>query len=44
MPALIKIKDVSERYDITARTLRYYEDVIIGLIPEKSVNTGILSI
>ena len=30
MNGLIKIKDVSERYDITARTLRYYED--IGLI------------
>lgn len=30
MDALIKIKDVSERYDITARTLRYYEDT--GLI------------
>jgi DNA-binding transcriptional MerR regulator len=30
MDTLIKIKDVSERYDITARTLRYYEDM--GLI------------
>lgn len=30
MDGLIKIKDVSERYDITARTLRYYEDM--GLI------------
>ena len=30
MNGLIKIKDVSERYDITARTLRYYEDM--GLI------------
>ena len=30
MADLIKIKDVSERYDITARTLRYYEDM--GLI------------
>jgi DNA-binding transcriptional MerR regulator len=27
---LIKIKDVSDKYDITARTLRYYEDM--GLI------------
>ena len=30
MSELIKIKDVSARYDITARTLRYYEDM--GLI------------
>jgi len=30
MDNLIKIKDVSSRYDITARTLRYYEDM--GLI------------
>ncbi|MDD4493800.1 MAG: MerR family transcriptional regulator [Eubacteriales bacterium] len=30
MDGLIKIKDVSDRYDITARTLRYYEDM--GLI------------
>ena len=30
MNGLVKIKDVSERYDITARTLRYYEDM--GLI------------
>ena len=30
MDGLIKIKEVSERYDITARTLRYYEDM--GLI------------
>jgi len=27
MGNLIKIKDVSDRYDITARTLRYYEDM-----------------
>ncbi len=27
MNNLIKIKDVSSRYDITARTLRYYEDM-----------------
>jgi len=33
---LIKIKDVSDRYDITARTLRYYEDM--GLI--SSVRSG----
>jgi len=30
MSNLIKIKDVSSKYDITARTLRYYEDM--GLI------------
>jgi DNA-binding transcriptional MerR regulator len=30
MQDLIKIKDVSSKYDITARTLRYYEDM--GLI------------
>ena len=30
MSNLIKIKDISTRYDITARTLRYYEDM--GLI------------
>ena len=30
MTDLIKIKDVSSKYDITARTLRYYEDM--GLI------------
>ena len=30
MDGLIKITDVSERYDITVRTLRYYEDM--GLI------------
>ena len=30
MSSLIKIKDVSDKYDITARTLRYYEDM--GLI------------
>ena len=30
MSDLIKIKDVSNKYDITARTLRYYEDM--GLI------------
>ncbi|MCL2704235.1 MAG: MerR family transcriptional regulator [Defluviitaleaceae bacterium] len=30
MQNLIKIKDVSNKYDITARTLRYYEDM--GLI------------
>ena len=30
MSSLIKIKDISTRYDITARTLRYYEDM--GLI------------
>ena len=30
MESLVKIKDVSEKYDITARTLRYYED--LGLI------------
>ncbi len=30
MPGLIKIKEVSTKYDITARTLRYYEDM--GLI------------
>jgi len=30
MDNLIKIKDVSDRYDVTARTLRYYEDM--GLI------------
>lgn len=33
MDGLTKIKDVSDRYDITARTLRYYED--IGLIHSK---------
>jgi DNA-binding transcriptional MerR regulator len=33
MDGLTKIKDVSDRYDITARTLRYYED--IGLINSK---------
>lgn len=27
MDRLIKIKDVSDKYDITARTLRYYEDM-----------------
>ncbi|MBU5427689.1 MerR family transcriptional regulator [Tissierella pigra] len=27
MNNLIKIKDVSSKYDITARTLRYYEDM-----------------
>ena len=27
MTSLIKIKDVSSKYDITARTLRYYEDM-----------------
>ncbi|MFZ5353978.1 MAG: MerR family transcriptional regulator [Bacillota bacterium] len=27
MSSLIKIKDVSSKYDITARTLRYYEDM-----------------
>jgi len=27
MNGLIKIKDISEKYDITARTLRYYEDM-----------------
>ncbi len=27
MDNLIKIKDVSDKYDITARTLRYYEDM-----------------
>jgi DNA-binding transcriptional MerR regulator len=30
MPDLLKIKEVSSRYDVTARTLRYYEDM--GLI------------
>ena len=30
MDSLIKIRDVSTRYDISARTLRYYEDM--GLI------------
>ena len=30
MDGLLKIKDVSEKYDITSRTLRYYEDM--GLI------------
>ena len=30
MNRLIKIKDISEKYDITARALRYYEDM--GLI------------
>ncbi|MDR0325129.1 MAG: MerR family transcriptional regulator [Oscillospiraceae bacterium] len=30
MSELVKIRDVSERYDISARTLRYYEDM--GLI------------
>jgi len=30
MSELIKIRDVSSRYDVTARTLRYYEDM--GLI------------
>ena len=30
MDKLIKIRDISNRYDITARTLRYYED--IGLL------------
>jgi DNA-binding transcriptional MerR regulator len=30
MNSLIKIKDVSSKYNITARTLRYYEDM--GLI------------
>lgn len=30
MGSLVKIKDLSDKYDITARTLRYYED--IGLI------------
>jgi len=30
MNKLIKIRDVSVRYDISARTLRYYEDM--GLI------------
>jgi len=27
MDSLIKIKDVSSKYDVTARTLRYYEDM-----------------
>jgi DNA-binding transcriptional MerR regulator len=27
MNALIKIQEVSSKYDITARTLRYYEDM-----------------
>lgn len=35
MSQLIKIRDVSSKYDVTARTLRYYEDM--GLI--KSVRT-----
>lgn len=30
MTDLLKIKEVSSRYDVTARTLRYYEDM--GLI------------
>ena len=30
MNHMLKIRDVAARYDITARTLRYYEDV--GLI------------
>lgn len=30
MDNLVKIKDISDKYDITARTLRYYEDM--GLI------------
>ena len=30
MNSLTKIKDVSNKYDVTARTLRYYEDM--GLI------------
>jgi hypothetical protein len=30
MDNFIKIKDISDKYDITARTLRYYEDM--GLI------------
>lgn len=30
MDNFMKIKDVSAKYDITARTLRYYEDM--GLI------------
>ena len=30
MPTLIKIKDITTKYDITARTLRYYEEM--GLI------------
>ncbi|HBN84113.1 MAG TPA: MerR family transcriptional regulator, partial [Clostridiales bacterium] len=30
MKELIKIRDVSVKYDVSARTLRYYEDM--GLI------------
>ncbi len=36
MENLLKIRDISEKYDITARTLRYYEDM--GLI--RSVRSG----
>ncbi len=36
MDSLIKIKDVSSKYDITARTLRYYEDM--GLIQSTRSN------
>jgi DNA-binding transcriptional MerR regulator len=36
MENLSKIKDISDKYDITARTLRYYEDM--GLI--RSVRSG----
>lgn len=37
MDNLIKIKDISDRYDITARTLRYYEDM--GLIKSTRNNS-----
>jgi len=36
MNELIKIKEVSDKYDITARTLRYYEDM--GLITSNRSN------
>lgn len=36
MADLLKIKEVSSRYDVTARTLRYYEDM--GLINSLSIS------
>ena len=34
----MKIRDVSTKYDITARTLRYYED--IGVLESIRADTG----
>ncbi len=40
MSKLIKIREISLKYDISARALKYYDGDIIGLYQGNQINKG----